>query len=167
MERDVQNEHPIHRVFRDAVRASLFDRLGLKDEAVEKYLGDLLVEFMHFDGIYRIRDANGRRVTTVTGMVAEGDVRLNANSFAREREVHKHLGDFLLFWSGMYPEQLQQLPTPDRVIDCEKQGKYSYYVVSTFDHEPYGHEAPIFRRLSDEFELLREGLSMVRTTLLA
>ena len=166
MEHNLDGDHPIHRVFQEALRASLFDTLGLKDEAVEKYLEGMLVEFMHFDGIYRIRDASGRRVTSVSEMVEEGDVRLKATSFDREREVHKHLGDYLLFWSGMFPEELRNMPIPDRVIDCEKQGKFSYYVVSTFDHKPYDQEAPIFERLSEEFELLREGLSLVRRTLL-
>lgn len=163
----IDRMHPIHRVFREALRDALSERLGVHDEAVERYLEDLLVEFLHFDGIYKIRDAAGRRVTSVSALVEEGDVRLKANSFAREREVHKHLGDFLLFWGGMFPEQLNSLPGPDRIIDCEKQGKYSYYVVSTFDHEPYGDEAPVFRRMSDEFGLLREGLLIVRKTLLA
>lgn len=159
--------NPLNRVFREALHASLFDTLGLRDEAVERYVEGLLVEFIHFDGIYKIRDAEGNRVTSVSGMVEEGDVRLKAESFGREREVHKHVGDFLLFWSGMFPEQLRHLPAPDRVIDCEKQGKFSYYVVSTFEHPPYEQDAPVFRRLSEEFELVREGLSLVRRALLA
>ncbi len=151
--------------FREAVHASLHDKLGLKDEQVEAYLGDLLADFVHFDDIYKLRDEAGRPIKTVTDMVAEGDIRLKASSFDREREVHKHVGDFLLFWSGMFPEQLQTLPAPDRVIDCEKQGAYSYYVVSTFDHGRYADEAPVFRRLSEEFEACRLGLSLVRRQL--
>ena len=161
------NEHPLKQVFRDALHASLFETLGLKDEAVEHYVEDLLVEFIHFDGIYKIRDADGRPVTTLSGLVEEGDIRLKAESFKREREVHKHLGDFLLFWSGMFPEQLRNLPAPDRVIDCEKQGKFSYYVVSTFDHSPYDKDAPVFKKLSEEFEVVREGLSLVRRSIWA
>lgn len=151
--------------FREAVHASLYDKLGLKDEQVEAYLGDLLSEFVHFDGIYKLRDEAGRPIKAVVDMVAEGDIRLKATSFDREREVHKHVGDFLLFWSGMFPEQLQTLPAPDRVIDCEKQGAYSYYVVSTFEYGRYADEAPVFRRLSEEFEACRLGLSLVRQQL--
>lgn len=151
--------------FREAVHASLWDTLGLKDEQIESYLGQMLVEFLHFDGIYKLRDETGRPIKAVTDMVAEGDVRYKASSFDREREVHKHVGDFLLFWSGMFPEQLQTLPAPDRVIDCEKQGAYSYYVVSTFDHGRYADEAPVFRKLSEEFEACRMGLSLVRRQL--
>lgn len=157
--------HAINMWFREAVHASLWDTLGLKDEQIETYLGQMLVEFLHFDGIYKLRDESGRPIKAITEMVAEGDVRLKASSFEREREVHKHVGDFLLFWSGMFPEQLQTLPAPDRVIDCEKQGAYSYYVVSTFDHGRYADEAPVFRRLSEEFEACRLGLSLVRRKL--
>lgn len=155
----------IHEWFREAVHASLWETLGLKDEQVESYLGKMLVDFLHFDGIYKLRDDYGRPIQAVTEMVAEGDVRYKASSFEREREVHKHVGDFLLFWSGMFPEQLQSLPAPDRVIDCEKQGAYSYYVVSTFDHGRYADEAPVFRTLSEEFEACRLGLSLVRRKL--
>ena len=42
------------------------------------------------------------------------------------------------------------------------QGKRSYYLASTFDEKPYDREAPILRRLSEEFELCTFGLSRVR-----
>ncbi|MCC7435045.1 MAG: hypothetical protein IT363_10205 [Methanoregulaceae archaeon] len=165
MHERIESTKMISQWFREAVHASLWDTLGLKDEQIETYLGQMLVEFLHFDGIYKLRDESGRPIKAVTEMVAEGDVRLKASSFDREREVHKHVGDFLLFWSGMFPEQLQALPAPDRVIDCEKQGAYSYYVVSTFDHGRYADEAPVFRKLSEEFEACRLGLSLVRRKL--
>ena len=139
--------------------------MGLTEPALERYLESLLVKFSHADGIYAIRDAEGRPVTSIAGMLVEGDIRLNASSFAREREVHKHVGDLLLFWSGMFPEQLAKLPAPDRVIDCEKQARYSYYVASTFDHEPYAEEAPVLGKLSAEFERCRYGLRLVRQAL--
>jgi hypothetical protein len=100
-------------------------------------------------------------------MLVEADVRLNADSFDREREVHKHIGDFLLFWSGLYPEFLRKLKAPgskDLFVDFDEQGKYSYHVVSTFDHDPYSAEAPIFRKLSAEFEQYKYGLSLVRAS---
>ena len=30
------------------------------------------------------------------------------------REVHRHIGDFALFWTGLYPESLRELQGPDR-----------------------------------------------------
>jgi hypothetical protein len=97
-------------------------------------------------------------------MLAEGDVRLNADSFEREREVHKHIGDYILFWSGLNPHYLQRLKLDDGrelVCDYTRQGKQSYFVVSTFDYRPFDSEAPTFRKLSDGFEGLSAALRRV------
>ena len=48
-----------------------------------------------------IGSSRGRRVWQVAERLVEGDVLLNATSFEREREVHKHIGDFTLFWTGL------------------------------------------------------------------
>ncbi len=48
--------------------------------------------------------------------------------------------------------------SPDHLIDYQLQGKRSYYLASTLD----GDEAPVLRRLSDQFELCAFGLSRVR-----
>jgi hypothetical protein len=38
----------------------------------------------------------------------------------------------------------------------------SYHVASTFEFEPYGREAKVLRKLSEEFEGYRFGLGVVR-----
>lgn len=161
-------ENPIRLYFADALHRSLHERLGLREiEDVESYLVGLLVEFLHNDRIYAIRDSGGRRLECIADMVVEGDIRLNADSFDREREVHKHIGDFLLFWSGVFPEFLDRLKAPgsrDAMIDVIKQGRLSYHVVSTFEHDPYGPEAPTFRKLSADFEAFSIGLGLVRAS---
>ncbi|AIE85570.1 hypothetical protein [Fimbriimonas ginsengisoli] len=161
---DVDRGHPIRAYFAETLHDSLA-RLGLDQSEVERYLAEMLVRFIHQDGIYSIRDAYGARVESVAEMVAEGDVRLKADSFAREREVHRHIGDFLLFWSGVFPEFLPRMKSPtgmDALLDPIRQGQFSYYVASTFDHGDYAEDAPVFRRLSQEFEGYRIGLSLVR-----
>jgi hypothetical protein len=50
----------------------------------------------------------------------------------------------------------------DHFIDYCTQGKRSYYIASTFADEPYREEAPVLRRLSDQFELVAYGLNQVR-----
>jgi hypothetical protein len=46
-----------------------------------------------------------------------------------------------------------------------KAGKESYAIVSSFDQFEYREEAPIFRRLSESFELCVYGLNLVRQDL--
>ena len=63
-------------------------------------------------------------------MVAEAEA---ADDAERERECHRHVGDFTLFWTGVYPEALGQLRrtnSPDALINYQEQGRRSYYVAS-------------------------------------
>jgi hypothetical protein len=164
MRRDVSGDHPIRRFFAEALHDSLRVQLGLRHEDVEEYLCEMLMHFLHHDGIYAIRDANGQRIGSVAEMVVEGDVRMNADSFEREREVHKHIGDFLLFWSGVFPEFLRELQSgKDALLNPIDQGRLSYYVASTFDYGDYAREAPVLRTLSGEFETYVVGLSLLRS----
>lgn len=158
---EMSGNHPIRRYFTEALHTSL-TQLDLDESDVENYLAEMMVRFLHRDALYGIRDARGRRVESVAEMVVEADVRLNANSFDREREVHRHIGDFLLFWSGVYPEYLKFPSNRDGLLDPVRQGRYSYHLVSTFDHGDYAKEAPVFRRLSAEFEGYLLALRLLR-----
>lgn len=151
--------------FAPVVRQAMREELGSEQPTeVEAYLSGLMAKFAHTDRIFSLRDLDGKPILAVSEMLAEGDVRLNADSFERERQVHQHVGDFLLFWSGLYPEFLRQLKLrvgADLICDYRRQAKESYHVVSTFDYPPFDAEAPLFRRLSDEFEAYVHCLSVV------
>lgn len=166
MSRDEHESHPLERYFTVEIHNALL-QVGLEAADVERYLSHMLVEFLHRDSIYSIRDAAGHRLESVVDMLAEGDIRLNASSFGRERQVHKHIGDFLLFWSGVFPEFLKYLKRPsgkDSVVDVVRQGQMSYYVASTFEHDPYGIEAPVLRKLSEDFLGYQRSLALVRAS---
>jgi hypothetical protein len=129
------------------------------------YLSDVLVDFTHRDNLFRIRDARGKPLEEVAEMLVEGDVSLNASSFNREREVHKQIGDYTLFWTGVYPEMLRYLRSSgrkDHLVDYVDQGRKSYRIASTFEHEPYASEAAVLRCLAEQFETCMYALHMVR-----
>jgi hypothetical protein len=46
-----------------------------------------------------------------------------------------------------------------------KAGNESYYIVSTFEHFEYQKAAPLFKRLSADFERCVYGLNMVKNEL--
>jgi hypothetical protein len=168
MNRDIGDGHPLRAFLADALDESLNHRLGIDEgEDVKEYLVGMLVRFLHTDSIFDIRNAQGRRVESVTEMVVEGDVRGNADSFEREREVHQHIGDFLLFWSGVFPEFLQYLKAPtsrDALVDVIEQGRFSYHVASTFEYPPHEREAETFKKLSAHFVEYQYGLRLVRSS---
>lgn len=159
----IQPEHPLRRLFAGLAEHTFLQRLGIGDPQLIEYLSLLLSRFIHMDAIYRLANSRGRRLEEVADMLLE------AESLPREgctrREVYRHIGDFTLFWTGVYPEALKRLRSvlvKDHFIDYCEQGKRSYYIASTFAHDPYQDEAPVLRRLSQEFELCAYGLNHVR-----
>ena len=159
MTRGFSQSHPLHRLFRGLTEHTFMNELGIGDPRLVGYVADLLALFFKCDAIWPINDNEGRRIAPVTALVAEAEASSDED---RRCECHKHVGDFTLFWTGVYPEALKKLQspdTPDHLIHYQQQGKRSYYLASTLDH---GEEAPILRRLSHEFELCAFGLSRVR-----
>jgi hypothetical protein len=158
-----QPDHPLRRMFAGLTEHAFLETLGLADPPLTDYLSQLLSRFIHLEAIYRLRSSGGKRLEEVAEMVIEAE-GLPPEGRTR-REVHRHIGDFTLFWTGVFPEALRRLRsslTKDQFIDYTAQGKRSYYIASTFEDEPYRSEAPVLRRLSDEFELFAYGLNQVR-----
>ncbi len=159
----IPQENPLRSYFVDAVSRTTEHVPGTR---LHSYLVDLLLRFTHFDSVYAVHDAEGRRVKSISEMIKEGDITLKAQSFNREREVHRHIGDYLLFWTGVFPDQWEAQRAPsDALIDPIAQGGYSYYVVSTFEHGKFCEEAPTFRILSERFGDLQRCLRSVRQAL--
>lgn len=163
--------HPLVRLFANLTEENFAGHLGWPDGEVIGYLTDILTDFVHIDQLFKIRNAQGRRVEEVAEMLAEGDLLHRAESVEREREVHKHIGDYTLFMTGIFPEFLRRLKTskvmisPDALLDYIQMGKRSYRIVSEFTYGPYGESAPLFRKLAENFELCVYGLGYVRADL--
>ncbi len=155
----------LEQLFRTLLERAFIFSLRWDEPQVVRYLTQLLTDFVHIRNLYRLTDVNGRPLEEVADMLYYADVRLGAQSFYQEREVHKHIGDFTLFWTGVYPEALPRLRASlrkDHLIDYVKQGKQSYYIVSLFDIGEWREEAPLFRKLSENFEVCMQGLHQVR-----
>ncbi len=156
-------EHPLRRLFAGLTEQTFNTALGVADPPLIDYLSALLSRFIHIDALYRLHNAAGKRLEEVAEMMIEAEAMPPEGRTTRE--VHRHIGDFTLFWTGVYPEALRRLRhalSKDQFIDYCEQGKRSYYIASTFEDEPFRDEAPVLRRLSSEFELCAYGLNQVR-----
>ncbi len=138
--------------------------LGIGDPALIDYLSELLCRFVHIDQIYPLRDLKGKRLEELAAMI------MAAEGYPPEgrtrREIYRHIGDFALFWTGLFPEQLKRMQARfnhDFFIDYCAQGKRSYLIASSYEDEACKDEAPVLKRLSDEFELCAYGLNHVRS----
>ncbi len=163
----IGRDHPLRHFFAGVVRRRFDADLRLPDTRLAEYVSGLLVDFTHVDSLYRVRDARGRRLEDVGEMLLESNPLLGADSFDREREVRKHIGDYTLFMTGLFPEsvaaprRLRQMRL-DAFVDYIEAGKESYRVVSSFDQFEYEAEAPLFRQLAEHFELCVFGLNLVK-----
>lgn len=158
MTRGLPEDHPLHRLFRGLTEATFLEQLGIGDPRLVGYMAGLLARFVPSAGVWKVRDGTGARITRVAAMVAEAE---SAGDAGRRRECHQHVGDFTLFWTGVYPEalpKLQAADSADHLLNFQEQGKRSYYLASTLGED----DADVFRRLSDEFEVCAFGLSRVR-----
>jgi hypothetical protein len=156
----IPDAQPLHRLFRGLTEYAFMTELGIGDPPLVGYVAELLASFVPTQALWRLRDSQGRQLTEVAAMVAAAEA---ADDTARRRECHRHVGDFTLFWTGVYPEALAKLRragSPDALINYQKQGKRSYYLASTLSAG--SDERSILRRLSDQFELCAFGLSCVR-----
>ena len=92
-----------------------------------------------------------------------------APSFDRERQVRKHIGDYTLFFTGMFPESINHFRLRrnrlEGFVDWMKAGKESYFIVSKFEHFEYAKVAPLFASLSHHFEQCVYGLNRVKNDL--
>jgi len=160
--------HPLRRLFAELISKTLRHELHHYDSETAGYLTELLVEFTSADRLYKIRDTTGRRLDDVGEMLIESNPLLAASSFDREREVRKRIGDYVLFFTGLFPEYLKRPRRSlrlDYFVDYVKAGKESYQIVSKFDQFEYRKVAPLFRWLAENFELCVFGLNRVRDEL--
>jgi hypothetical protein len=147
-----------------------YEEVGIRQPEVHAYVATLLTEFCEVENLYKIRTADGRPLADVGEMLLESDpIYGPAPSFDRERQVRKHIGDYSLFFSGMFPESINHHRLRryrlEGLLDFVKAGKESYYIVSKFEHFEYAKVAPLFRRMSQEFERLVYGLNQVKNEL--
>jgi hypothetical protein len=82
-----------------------------------------------------------------------------------KRDYYKHIGDFALFWTGVYPEALEPRRTrgtADCLIRYAVQGKRSYAIAGDYPDDRMTDESCVLKRIASEFDLCAAGLREVR-----
>lgn len=156
-------DHPIRKMFAGLTEHAFYAELGITDTALIDYLTDLLTRFIHVDEACVLRDGQGQPMAEVADMIREAEAMpLEGRT---RREAHRYIGDYTLFWTGLYPETVKKKSSrwcKDQFIDYFRQGKYSYRIAAAFEDDPWKEESAVLRRLSDDFEMCAYGLNQVR-----
>ena len=153
----------LRRFFAGISEQTFQTQLGVADPPLIDYISDLLVRFVRSDAVYRIRSLTGQPLAQVVAMLAEAEQRVGE----ARRDVHRHIGDFTLFWTGVYPEALGKLQSSarqDHLVDYCTHGKRAYWIASTMSSEEDQEtsDCAVLSRLSREFEMCAYGLREVR-----
>lgn len=163
---EIPKTHPIRRWFAGLVEEAFQQELGLCDARILEYLTDLLTAFLHMEQINTAPDGSGRRIEEVAQMLSEVElVGATVSNDDRRRVFHRHIGDFTLFWTGVYPEQLRRMHhhgTADELLNYFAQGKRSYAIASDLSNDLTVPAAAVLREMSEHFEYCVYGLGLVR-----
>lgn len=136
-------------------------QLGVVDTQVVDYVSQLLIRFIRVDTHSKVRQIDGKPAMEVVTMVAEAEKRIGE----ARREVHRHIGDYTLFWSGVYPEALRNLQSRDKgdqFISYCAQGKRAYKIASTIQGDRKSIPGSLLERMSAQFEMCAYGLREIR-----
>ena len=167
----IDTNHPLRELFRSALEYGFKLNLTEKTEVAYYIEEQILCGFIDAVNLYKIRDAEGRRLDDIADMLAESSVLLNAQSFDREFQVHKHIGDYTLFMLGMFPTALCRkrgkefvlgsivVPGASLLDHYMLQGQRSYKIAAEFT------DKELYMELSSNFERYQAVIEIVRTYL--
>jgi hypothetical protein len=158
--------HPLRRLFAGLVEQVFNVDIGICDPGLTDYLGELLTDFVHVDRIFALRTVTDEVIREVSRMEAEANLGGDMDDTHRRRLINKYIGDFTLFWAGVYPENLRprRQGGVSRLDAYLVQGKRSYGIASELTGAHEQPPAEVLQRLSRQFEFCVHGLSLVRAS---
>ncbi|MBL8087097.1 MAG: hypothetical protein JNM85_03385 [Chthonomonas sp.] len=170
MKAPLNQDHPLYTLFWESVQGAVDRYVATHgQDEISAYLTRLLVTFVHTDAIFKIKNREGQTLVSIAEMMAEGDIRANADSFERERQVHQHIADVILFWQGVYPQFLNRVRlsnAADLVCDYPKQARQSYQLVASYEEHKNSPDAATYYQLAEGFDDYAFCLRVVRENLL-
>lgn len=164
----IPQSHPLKQLFAGLVEHAFGAELGVCDPAVTDYVSDLLIDFVHMDNLAACREAVATPSQDLAATFSRWEGLEDMPGRQRERLIHRRIGDYTLFWAGIFPESVRRtysIVGADQLQDYVNFGKRSYAVASELT--PPGEVPPsiLLRRLSEEFECCVHGLAIVRQEL--
>ncbi len=164
----IKRNHPLRDLFKRALDFGLEMNPIDNAETVEYIEEQILCGFINAENLYKIKDGSGSRLEDIAEMLSESSVLLNADSFDREFQVHKHIGDFTLFMLSMFPWALTRkrgrefvlggviIPGASLSEHYVLQGQRSYKIASEFE------QSELFQELSANYLMYKNILELVR-----
>jgi len=152
----------IQRFFTGLAEQTFEGKLGIVDPPLVDYLSDLLVRCVRTEQFQRVRSPRGHALHELEQMVEEAEARIGT----AKRRIHRCIGDFAMFWAGLFPESLRRMRTDadlDRFAEYCLHGKRAYLIASSIPtDDEQAASSDVLQRLGLEFEMCAYGLREVR-----
>ncbi len=185
MTSQIPEQHPLRALFRQATqwafRHGEFPEPRARDARLKSYLAeDLLTRFLHVDQLYRLRDARRRPLADVAEMLMSGESS-GVSAELHALTVQRHIGDYTLFMTGIFPESLEQIrrdwarkdsvmmqlgdlliPFRDPGDYYEEAGRRAYRRAAEIGREAGIVQAELFGMLSEFFRVYSQVMSLIR-----
>jgi len=181
----IPERHPLRTLFREATewafRHGRFPEARARDARLKNYLcEDLLTRFLRVDQLWRLRDARGRPLADVAEMLISGEAE-GISPELRSLTVQRHIGDYTLFITGIFPESLEGLrrdwtrkdsimvqlgdlmvPFRDPGEYYEQAGRRAYWRAAEIGREAGMGKAELFEKLAEFFRAYVRLMNLVR-----
>lgn len=153
-----QGNDRLRRFFQWFTRRAYQD-LQSRDWEVADYLSEVLARFARTEQLCRFRDPEGRTTDSVVEMLL--GVGQLSHDVQRERDLFQHLGDYLLFMSGLFREHAQARGFLGYYL---VEGTRAYRRVWEVEKGLFRPSARLFERLFQSFEFHAGALYYMRKT---
>lgn len=172
----------LDRFFRGLAEHAFHGRLGVVDPPLVDYVTTLLLRFIRNEHVRSLPGGDAVAGDQLVLMLAalpppgRGVARADDSQGEASREdllagreeplaqgrhavEYRYLGDYTLFWTGLYPEALRRRgPRAAGLDDYRVAGKRAYWIASTCA----AADRSLFARLSHDYDTCAEGLAEVR-----
>jgi len=161
----IRDDHPIRDLFSGLLENTFYSQVGLCEPKLTDYLSELMIEFMHVDRFKQLRNAFGRDLEQIARvlLMLHGQDPSAKPRRDLDRDMYRLIGDYALFWSGIFPEYLRSRRRGgDLLKNYVRQGKRSYATAARLTHDQEEPPPDLLKSLSEEFETCVHGLGLVR-----
>lgn len=149
--------------FFESVTRRAFGDLAIDDAPAMRYLTDLLTRFVRSEALRTIREMPGPRLDSVADSLLAIQHVWAADSPGfnpgAERALRRQIGDYTLFMTGIFRDRVDRLAITGYY---EHEGRRAYRFVAEMARARSEEEAPLYRRLSDRFEMYAGALTYAR-----
>jgi len=154
-------DHPLRKLFSGLVEQVFMTEIGICDTRLTDYLSNMLGDFIHIDAIFQLRTVTGDQIREISRAEAEAFLGPEISGTHRTRMINRYIGDFTLFWTGVYPECLRTRGV-DRLREYIVLGRRSYGIAGELSDDRSAPPGNLLLMLSEEFESCAHGLHLVR-----